>query len=361
MDILEQIPINELNIDRFFADQQELLDKYSIPDEDVFEVGKTEIADFDAKCQQAGTGYEAPHFPYWSEKMEGLQNGFYIFAGVPNSGKTAYVTNLALDYALHEANKLFLIYYSLDDTKEDVLSRIVAMRQRIPISVVRKPQRFLQKIREGENGSSAYEEQLKKRAEGIEELKQLSNRFRIVDTDTIDCVEKLLNHAKMIKKYLQGIDPENNILVCIDSLMDINIDSEKFREERDRNTKISQLVKNYANVELQCPIFGTAHVRKNTARHIQISDLKESGRYEYDARAVFLVSNDVSRNGQSAEIFYTVQGSSYKEPVIEIQWAKNKASSFKERSYCYFVPNYSLTTECGTAQIANYNSIVYTT
>ena len=272
---------------------------------------------------------------------------------------TAYMMNLALDYALHEPNKLFMIYYSLDDTKEDVLARIVSMRTRIPISVVRKPKRYEKMIEEGCDNSSAYQAMLEARKKGIEEIKTLSKHFMVVDSEKIDCIERMLNHAKMVKRYLQNRDPENNVIIVIDSLMDINIDSQNFREEKDRNTKISRLVKQYATTEIKCPIFGTAHVKKNTAKRVTISDLKESGRYEYDARVVCLLSNDVSRNGQNATVYYNSVGSTEKNPVLEIQWAKNKASSFKERTYCYFLPEHSLANECNKEQMKQYDAIIY--
>ena len=160
--------------------------------------------------------------------------------------------------------------------------------------------------------------------------------------------------------YLQIEDPSANLIVVIDSLMDVNIDQSRAREEKDRNTQISRMMKDWADNKLKCPIFGTAHLRKNTGmKRPVISDLKESGRYEYDATAVFLVVNDVSRQGQNADIYYNKANDTEKHPVIEIHWAKNKASSFKERTYYYFEPNYSKVVECSKEQTEQYDSIIY--
>lgn len=336
------------------------VDKYAVPPIDIFEAGKTYIDEFEEVCQAEGTGYEAPSFPIWSEKMEGLSNGFYIFAGYANSGKSAIAMNLAVDYALNPKNKLYLLYYALDDTKEDILSRIIAMQNRIPISVVRKPKRYEQKIAEGAEGSSIYKRQLETRKEAVEKLKQEGTKhFMVRDVDEITCIEKLLNHAKMVKAFLQARDPEYNVLIVIDALMDVNIDSKNYREEKDRNTAISQLVKKYATSEIKCPIFGTAHVRKNSGKRVLVNDLKESGRYEYDAKAIFLVTNDVSRNGQNAEIYYTAANSEQKLPVLELYWAKNKQSSFKERTYCFFSPEFSLAKEVSKEQAAIFDATIY--
>ena len=333
-------------------------DPYEIPMQDVFSVAASSIDEFDKNANEAGCGYVAPNFPMFSNNIEGLSNGFYIIAGYSNSGKTAFMTNLAYDLALNEKNHLYTIIYTLDDDKQSAISRILAMVKKIPIGVAAKPQRYKNAIKAGVQGASIYEEQLKKREEGLKELKDASNHFIVVGTEEIDCIEKLLNHAKMVKRYVTTRDPEANILVCIDSLMDINFDSENFREEKDKNARISKLVKRFAEVDLKCPIFGTAHVRKNSGKKVSISDLKESGRYEYDAKTVFIVSNDVSRNGQNATISYD-NGDGYKHPILEIYWAKNKASSFKERTYCIFVPQYSYAKECDKEQTEYYDSLVY--
>lgn len=358
---------NNPDFDIHFADteaperEKKLLadDKYAVESIDVFAKAAEYIDDFVESCEQEGEGYEAPNFPLWSKHMEGLQNGFYIFAGFSNSGKTAFTSNLAFDYALNPDNHLFMLYYSLDDSKEDVIARMTAMRCRVPISVVRKPKRYESIVETGGDGATQYKEMLKRREKGLAEMKKLSRHFMVRDAEEISCIEKMLNHAKMVKTYLQARDEKANVIIVIDSLMDIDIDSEKFREERDRNTAISKLVKKYATVDIKCPIFGTAHVRKNSGKRVQVSDLKESGRYEYDARAVFLITNDVSRNGQNAEIYYTDVNDSKKRPVLEIYWAKNKASSFKERTYCYFMPEFSLAREVDAEQTEVFDATIY--
>ncbi len=334
-------------------------DPYYVAPQDVFQAASDSIDAFNQKAYTIGSGYEAPNFPMWSEKLEGLTDGFYIITGFSNSGKSAYAMNLCYDYAMHESNHLYGIYYTLDDDKQSLISRVLAMMQNIPISVAAKPLRWQEKIDNGEDADGHIKEWLRLREEGIQKLKDNSSHILVVDSNDINCIEKLLNHAKMVKRYVQTRDENANVIVFIDSLMDIHIDSEHYREEKDKNARISQLIKRFSEVDLQCPIFGTAHIRKNTAKKAKISDLKESGRYEYDAKAVFIVHNDVSRNGQAAEVFYSTPNDSTKHPILEIQWSKNKASSFKERTYCAFFPDQSRAVECDAEQTQYYNNIVY--
>ena len=334
-------------------------DEYAVPMMDFSDLQKTKLEEFDKKSWQEGKGYEAPSFPVWSEKMEGLSNGFYIFAGLSNSGKSAFTMNLAYEYAKNPDNHLHFLYFTLDDTSQRIIPRFISMSKRIPISVAAKPQRYQDKIDNGEEGACVFADMLKKREEGLHELKEAANMLVIQDAGDIGCAERMLNFAKSYKAWLQIDDPLANIIVVIDSLMDINIETAHDKDEKDRNNRISRMIKDWADNKLKCPIFGTAHLKKNTVKKPSIADLKESGRYEYDATAVFMVINDVSRNGQNASIFYNKPDDNEKHPVIEVQWAKNKASSFKERIYYYFEPNYSKVVECPVAQIEQFDQIIY--
>ena len=337
-----------------------IADPYAVSMQDFSKLQREKLDEFDRLAWNAGNGYEAPSFPIWSEKLEGLAPGFYIFAGFSNAGKTAFAVNLAYDYAMHEENHLHMIYFTLDDTAQMAIPRIISMMKEIPISVSARPQRFQNKINDLEPECHKFNEWLKARSEGLQELKDKSGRIVIQDSSDMECAEKMLNYALMYKTYLQIEDPSANLIVVIDSLMDVNIDQSRAREEKDRNTQISRMMKDWADNKLKCPIFGTAHLRKNTGmKRPVISDLKESGRYEYDATAVFLVVNDVSRQGQNADIYYNKANDTEKHPVIEIHWAKNKASSFKERTYYYFEPNYSKVVECSKEQTEQYDSIIY--
>ena len=61
-------------------------------------------------------------------------------------------------------------------------------------------------------------------------------------------------------------------------------------------------------------------------------DLKDSNRLEYEADVIYLVYNDVSRNKEAAKIYS--RGASEdapKQPILELDWAKNKISSYKGR------------------------------
>ena len=359
--------LNNLSKYNFFEDdnivtdsKENSNDKYFVPIQDFSELQKNKLKTFDEKAWSAGQGYEANNMPVWNEKMEGLRPGFYIFAGYSNAGKTAVCINIAYQYAMNPDNHLNFLYFTLDDTRQLVIPRMISMIKGIPVSVCALPERYQNKINAGEAGSAKLAEYIQKRGEGLKELMDKSSKIMIQDSSDVECAEKMLNFALAYKSWLQVSDPEANLIIVIDSLMDVNIDQGRDRDEKERNTRISRMMKDWADNKLKCPIFGTAHLKKNPmTKRPSISDLKESGRYEYDATAVFMVMNDVSRNGQNATIYYNKPNSTDKSPVIEIQWAKNKASSFKERLYYYFSPEYSKIVECTEQVMEQYNQIIY--
>ena len=337
--------------------------------EDYYALGEKIYDDFDVKAHKKGHGYVCPEFPIFNEKMEGLDEGLYIFAGESNSGKTAIMTNLIWNICKHKENKLFGIYYSLDDNTDEVIPRLIAMNQRIPISVCSKPTRysyFIEANKDNDNLEAAslcniYADYLEKRDAGLKELKEANKEFLILDRTSITSFEQLLDHAKKVQMFVKRLEPENNIIIGIDSIAELNIESNKFNSDKERIDYVAMRVKQAASTELKVPIFTTYHVRKlNHNGRPTLDDIKDSSRIVYEASVAFLIFNDVSKNKQGASVYYTNTDDSEKHPIIEMDWAKNKKSSYKGRTYHYFVPNFSSVRECAKELSTRFDALIYT-
>lgn len=333
--------------------------KYEVQMQDFIELSKNRIDEFDVKARLKKNGYESTKFPLFTQNIEGLSTGFYIFAGPANSGKTAFMTNLAYSFCTNPKNKLFMVYYTLDDTAQQLIPRLLSMIQRIPIGVCAKPLRYQHMIEEGDEKGADYIKYLELREEGLKKLREQSSNLLIAERRDAPFAEVMVNHAQMVKAFLKTLDPENNIIVCIDSLADIRFDSIKTSSDKEKNDCVSKFVKEMAFDILDCPVFASHHVVKNRKGKASIGDLKESGEYEFDATAVFMINNDVSRDGQRAALYYNAPNKDEKMPILEVHWAKNKASSFKERTYHYFVPEYSLVTECDKDRTREFDAKIY--
>lgn len=327
--------------------------------EDFFATALADYAAFDTKAWSKGGGYSLPNYKDIEERLEGLDSGMYLFAGESNSGKTTIMMNLMYDIVSHEENKLYGIYYSLDDSKDEIIARVIAMDELIPIGIVAKPQRYQAKIDEAEENSALYMELLERRNEAIERFKTGGHFFKIEDSTRIRSGDDVLEHMRRMQVYVKAIDPDANIIVGIDSVYDVRFKGLKFSSTEEKNAYTAQQLKEWT-VELDIPIFGSCHLRKlNNNRRPVLDDLKNSGEYVYEASVVWLVHNDVSKNKESATVFYSAEEYEEKRPIIEMDWAKNKKSSYKGRSYLFFVPEYSKTSECHWEDAQRYDSLVY--
>ncbi len=341
--------------------EEVVLGPYEVVLGDVMQSTIDDYDAFDARAWNKGDGYKSG-FPIFDEKLEGLEEGLYVIGAESNVGKSAILTNLIWQYAMNEENNLFGIYFSLDDSRNELIPRLIAMNQQIPISVASKPQRYQNMIEAGEPNSSQYVEMLQKRSAGIEQLKEARNRIKFVDSEIINCGEKLVDYCIKLQDYIKSFDPDANIIVGIDSLADIRWPSQNFRAG-DENAVVSytaKQIKSLAVDVLRCPIFGTYHLRKiDQTKRPTIADMKSSGELIYEASAIFLAHNDVGRNQQNASIYWTQENNAELQPVIEFHWAKNKKSTFKGRTYFDLFAGQSRIVEATTEEMQRYDSLIY--
>nr|DAK26576.1 MAG TPA: Helicase REPLICATION [Caudoviricetes sp.] len=317
------------------------------------------IRQFQRKVRSRGTGYHCPNFPLFDRAIEGLQSGLYMFAGEPNHGKTALTMSLLWDFMACEPNKLYLVFFTLDDTVDDIIPKVISMNQDIPISVTSKPVMYENKCDIGDSKTALYEDWLKKSNDGLEGLIELGEKFTVLDGTDISCGEEILERCKDIKALIRTEDRDANIIVAIDSLMDIEWRDKSFKSDKELNDYTAKQIKKWAVEILDCPIFGTLHLRKiEQNRRPTIADVKESGRYAYEASFLGLVHNDVSRNKNSAAICVRNEQDEI-TPVIELNWAKNKVSSYKGMTYQTFLTNHSLIKECPEAVADRFNKLIY--
>ena len=328
------------------------------PATDFFNNMVKDIDEFDKVAWSNKAGFDSPHFPSFTKGLEGWCPGFYAWAGPANAGKTAVMLNVMEDLCMTEKNKLFGIYFSLDDSKNRVIPRIVAMRETIPINVVYKPVRYQNFINNNDANAPLYNEWLIKRKQGLENLKTDANKMLIFDSQEIKTVSDMYDKIQQIHAYVKAIDPEMNIIIGIDSIKDVILEKEYMKlSVNERIDEASRRIKDWS-IEFNCIIFGSMHLRKlNGNRRPSIDDLKDSNTLEYELDACFLVYNDVSKNKQSAKIFRREASDDMeKYPVIEIDWAKNKISSYKGITFCNFSPEYSKCEEVAEEVAKDYSS-----
>lgn len=334
-------------------------DKESAEMEEFFDTTEDELDEFDQKAWSKGDGYKLPRFPEVERRLEGLDSGLYLFAAESNVGKSAVMKNMLYDLCTCEENNLFGIYYTLDDASGEIYPRVISMNERIPISVSAKPQRYQNMIDRGEENSIVYQDWLNRRQAGIRNLKERKDQFKVVDSNKIKSAEQLYDHIKKVRRYLKTFHPGKKLIIAIDSLNDLRFANKNLSQGNELMSEVARVVKEWT-VEFDMPIFGSTHLRKiNGNRRPNRDDLKDSVELVYEASVVWLMFNDVSKNKQSAAIYYNQEGIDEKLPIIEMDWDKNKKSSYKGRTYNYFTSDYSLVTECPEDIMKRFDALVY--
>ena len=341
-------------------------DQEEIRMENFFETSINNYNEFNERAYKKGNGYKIPGYPMIEKHLEGVESGMYLFSGESNSGKSAAMMNIMKDMCSCEENNLFGIYYSLDDSKHEIIPRIIAMEQSIPIGVASKPKRYQDLIdlameqEVSNDNTELYRQYLEKREIGLNKLKSESNKFLIEDADKIKTSSDIKNHIKMVKTFLKTYYTERgevekankmNVIIAIDALNDIKLDPKVYGRIRkeDASEEIAKFVKDLS-VEFDIVVFASTHLRKlNGNRRPTLDDLREANTLVYEASVVWLVYNDVSKNKMGASIYWNNNGEH--GPILEMDWAKNKKSSYKGRTFNKFSPNLSQIRECSQSEM----------
>lgn len=328
--------------------------------EDFFNTMEEDLNEFEEISWNKGDGYSTPRFPMLTQHLEGFDNGLILLPAESNAGKSAIMMNIVEDMVMHEPNKLFGIYFSLDDSKHEIIPRVIAMREGINISTVAKPQRIQNMINNGVENSAELEIELQKREQGINNLKANSNKMMIVDSNKVKTLDEMKAYIERVINYVKALDPEMNVVIAIDSIKDIILDDHyNIKTTNEASDFIARAVKHWT-VEFNILIFSSVHLRKlNGNRRPTLDDLKDSNVLVYEASVIWLLFNDVSKNKQGAKLFYREEGVDEKLPVIEFDWAKNKKSSFKGRTFAYFAPQMSRAVECNIDASKRFNALLY--
>lgn len=348
--------------------QKEVKEEGNVRMENFFETAKNNLKQFDERARKQGKGYKIPNYPMIDQKLEGLSSGLYVFAGESNSGKSAAMMNLMKDICSYDDNYLFGIYYSLDDTKDEIIPRIIAMEQEIPIGVAAKPVRYEEMLENGiDDNSARYAEFLEKREKGLDKLYSEADKLLIEDSNKIKNSSDIENHIKLVKTFLKSYYIEHgdaekaekmNVIIAIDALNDIKLDPKVFgRVAKDESSEeVAKFTKNLS-VKFDIPVFVSSHLRKlNGNRRPTLDDLREANTLVYEASVVWLVYNDVSKNKSGAKVFWN--DNSEVAPILEMDWAKNKKSSYKGRTFNLFRPNWSQIKECSKNDMDRYEQII---
>lgn len=291
-------------------------------------------------------GYET-----FNKAFEGLNTGVHLIAGQSNVGKSGICMQLAQQIAKanqiptpQRPKKAFVVYFSLDDSNNELLPRYIAIDQRIPINAVRFPKKYK---------DDAH--LMERREIGLENLKNITDHLAMHDVNDGSDIEYIEESAEKYFVELQKIDEDYQLVLIIDNFHDITVREAKFgADSTGKYDHIADKLTRLAT-RFDCPIICTAEFRKlNGNRRPILDDIRESTKIVYEAKAILLCYNEVGLRGQQANIFWQSSDRPDKRPVFEAHVGKNKFGSFKGRMFFEFVPEQSYFKEVPSAQAIQY-------
>ncbi len=261
----------------------------------------------------AGTrlGYKLDTFSEIDNKLSGLQPGLYIAAADPNIGKTALMVSLAIDVLQSNADAR-VMFYTMDDSRDAIVNRFLAHRTDMAINTVRfKPVDATSE----KTVDTAYQE-----------LEQWASSGKL---DIKEITEWLTMGA--IQNDIQNHPQRDKLVILIDGLYNVPMDAD-FRSLREENIERSNQVKQLVKL-FKIPVIATAEFRKQgrdespaSQRARTIHDIMETGKYGYNADLIWLLSP------QDPDTYATQD-----EPIILMQFGKNKLESFRGTMQLKFI------------------------
>jgi replicative DNA helicase len=202
-------------------------------------------------------------------KTAGFQKGdLIIIAGRPSMGKTAFALNIGQYAAIHARETYPVAIFSLEMSKESLVTRLLCSESRIDAS----------RLRTGHLIESDWD----KLAKGAGKLHQA--KIFIDDTPAISVLEMRAKCRRMKAEHNIGL-----ILVDYLQLMRGGVNPESRQQEI---SEISRSLKALAK-ELNVPVVALSQLNRGlesrTDKRPMMSDLRESGAIEQDADVIMFV------------------------------------------------------------------------
>lgn len=280
--------------------------------------------------------------PIFNRALEGgFEQGLYILGAAPNTGKTAMLMDLINDIV--ELNDDILVaMVSLDDAMHKIVSRFIAVNQKLMIKEVKNPKDFLD-----EPGV------IEKRAKGMQFLKDKSESFQFFDSRDGSFIE---DWEEKLQGWRLTLPAGTRIMLIFDSFSDLR--SRDYKGDKEEEY-IARTVKEWTN-EYDCIVLGTAHMRKSNGKKRPVrDDLRGANTLEYEADLIWLLYNEVKAEKEAATVYWTEQDNAFKQPVLELNFSKNKITDFDGVLFYHFSPARNFLLEASEDRQTAYMTSVY--
>lgn len=232
----------------------------------------------------------------------------------PNVGKTAFVTAIGWNTLnLNSESDHIVLHYTIDDSRETLMSRIVAMDADVDIDTVTQPS----------IASSPEREKIRQSWEKLTDLIR-SGRYDIRDASQ----GTSLNYLEEWLKHTHEENKDKDIIVIFDNFHKLEGDSSDIRIKFLSASQRLQRIKN--NPRLGRPtIIATMEMVKTRDRQAGVFDIAETNQILYDSDMIIVLHSEFIGAGEEAMNFWINQEDRSVQPMVKGIVEKNKISSFK--------------------------------
>ncbi len=259
-------------------------------------------------------GLLCPGFPLLDRTLDGIPYwaNLIFMAGRASSGKTAFVTALALD--LIKANEdLAVFFMSIDDNSDLLGLKQLAVLSGMSTTEIKQYEHLSIKQRD-------------KFQESIDYLKSISNRHIVADASQGNTLDSLEMHVK----YLCREFPDHRKLFILDNFHKLKLSVRGQNQRSDAISEACTRLKNITQIN-DIPIIATVELRKldNETDRPTRHALSGSNKLDYDPDIIGLVHCDQQVHksiGLDSKIVHsmTVNETTRVMPWVEINIVKNK-------------------------------------
>ena len=306
------------------------------------------IDDFETKAWSKKNKGLTTGFPLIDNAFDGgVHPGFIMIGGESNIGKTAFLSQMAWQISTLNSNA-YVMDFSLDDSMSDKLSRVAACAGKVIINAIKTPLNYTQ-----------YPLMLVRRKNALINIRNNVKNYRAYDATFSTFIEDIEQEIERMLIYFKSNNIDKQLVVCIDNFHDLNTQSKPNMSDKEKYDFMAQWCAD-VSIKYDIIMMCTGEFKKlNSTRRPVPDDLRESVKIKYEAKAILLVYNEVHYKGENANIYFTRNNNPFKQPIFEVQFAKNKFSTYKGRVFFEFFPEMAFMKECDATKQKDFTNQLY--
>lgn len=234
--------------------------------------------------------------------IDGIKSGYYLIGAHSNVGKTCFLSSLAMDVLKTHKAEIPIVFYTFDDTVEEIVNAMVAFLSKLPRNTIDRQRKSKMDEVTIQGVYKFLINAAHKNKFAIKSFDQIANFYELE--------KDIKNNLEVDHKTVFFIDGPNNLP---------GLESESLRVTHIRR---SGLILKLAQ---HCPIFMTHELRKiNDKRRPTREDFNESGKYAFDSDVCILLSPEdeaLFKKQQNMNVIFDIdknKNSAYKGAIKQL-------------------------------------------